>query len=176
MEALAVIPEAMMTEAEYLASKFEISPDFVDGYLEGRTWGEIEHSNWQQALRRGFLANTALVVGTELHIRVAEGGFRVADLAVFSKPPRGKYVTTPPLAVIEILSPSDSYRRLKGRMRDDARMGVQNLFVIENRTEFSEFKEDRFVPISTDISQLEGSDDVLSWQGAAEFLWPNDAA
>ena len=61
-------------------------------------------------------------------------------------------------------------------MRDYRRMGVRNLFVVESRTEFSEFKDDTFVPVVSGRSMLEGSDSCIDWQAAARLLWPNDAA
>lgn len=179
MAAHALVPDFPMTEAEYLTSDFEIDPDFVDGHIEERSMGGIEHTNWERALMRWFLADhgfSPLIASPEVTIRVAEGRYRIADVAVFLEPPQGAVVSDPPLAVVEILSPSDSFRRVKGRMRDYEQMGVRNLFVIESRTEFSEFKEGKFIPVAGDRSALEGSDGFIDWKAAAGFLWPNAGA
>ena len=173
MAAYALVSDLTMTEAEYLASDFEVDPDFVEGHTEERNVGGIEHTNWQRALMLWFSQNTRLIAATEVTVRVADGRYRVADLLIFCEPPQGVVVSDPPVCVLEILSPSDSFRRLKGRMRDYERMGVRNLFVIEGRTEFSEFKEDKFLPVTTDRSCLEGTEDSIDWKAAASLLWPN---
>jgi Uma2 family endonuclease len=173
MAAHALVPDVHMTEAEYLASDFEIDPDFVEGYLEERSIGGIEHTNWQRALMLWFSQSTSLIAATEVTVRVGEGRYRVADLAVFEEAPQGAVVTSAPLCVVEILSPSDTFARLKGRMRDYERMGVRNLFVIESRTDLSVFRDGKFVPVTTKESPLEGSDVVLDWSAAAALLWPN---
>ncbi len=167
--------ETAMTEAEYLASDFKIDPDFVNGHLEERFVGDIEHANWQRALLLWFHANTNLLAASEIHVRFPDGNYRIPDVAVFLKPPQGAYVTEPPLAVIEILSPSDTFRRLKERMRDYERMGVKNLLVVENRTDVSRFRDDNFTPVSTGRSPLEGTNVSIEWKGAASLLWPNEA-
>ena len=164
-----------MSEAEYLAHDFEVDPDFINGHLEERFIGDIEHSNWQRALVLWFGQNTGLLAANEIHVRVSEGKYRIPDVAIFLKPPQGAYVTEPPLAVIEILSPSDTFRGLKERMRDYQTMGVKNLFVVESRTEFSEFKDDKFIPVTSERSDLEGSHGFIDWKAAAGLLWPNDA-
>ncbi len=168
-------PSPKMTEQEYLTSEFEINPEFVDDHIEERNVGEIEHSNWRRALLLWFAANTNLLAAPEVHIRVAPGRFRIPDVAVFLEPPHGVYVTKAPLAVIEILSLSDSYLRLKERMQDYARMGVPNLFVIESRTVITQYQEGRFVP-AAERSPLEGSGSHIDWKMAAGYLWPNDLA
>ena len=135
--------------------------------------GGIEHTNWQRALMLWCSQETSLIASPEVTIRVAESRYRIADLAIFLQPPQGAIVSQPPLAVIEILSPSDSFRRVKGRMRDYERMGVRNLLVIESRTEFSEFKDDKFLPILGERTALEGSGSFIDWKAAAGLLWPN---
>jgi Uma2 family endonuclease len=173
MAAYALTPDLTMSEAEYLASDFEIDPDFVDGHLEERAMGGIEHTNWQRALMLWFAQNTPLIAATEVTIRVSEARYRIADLAVFTEAPQGAVVTTPPLCVIEILSPSDTFGRLKGRMRDYERMGVKNLFVVESRTDLSVFRDGMFLPIEAGPCSLNGTNVELDWRAVAALLWPN---
>ncbi len=168
-----------MTEAEYFNTEFEVTPDFVEGVIEERNVGGPEHTNWQRALMRWFLLDHGfqpLIAATEVTIRVMPGHHRVADLAVFRRAPHGtaSVITDTPLVVIEILSPSDSYRRLKARLQDYEAMGVRNLFVVESRTEITRFQDGRFIP-AQDRSALEGSDGFIDWKAAAELLWPVDA-
>ena len=108
---LSIYNGSRMTEEEYLATDFEVDPDFIDGRLEQRFVGDIEHSNWQRALVLWFSQNTSMLAANEIHIRFPDGNYRIPDVAVFMRPPQGDYVTEPPLAVIEILSPSDTFRR-----------------------------------------------------------------
>lgn len=179
MGALTTTPDHYVTESEYLQSSFEVDCDLVDGHLEERNVGEIEHVNWQQALTlwfglpRGF---TRLYAGPEARTRVAPGRYRIPDVAVFTTPPQGRIVTAPPLAIFEILSPEDRYSRLKARFRDYAAMGVPNLFAIESRSEFTTFHDDQFIPIRTSRSHLTGSDAFVDWTEIQSLLWPNPEA
>lgn len=178
MAALAIAPDLCMTEAEYLAASFETDVDLVDGHIEERNLGEIEHSNWQQALilwfgtEQGFSRH---YTAPEVRVRIAPSRYRVPDVAVFTSPPQGRIVTEPPLAIFEILSPEDRYSRLKARFRDYRDLGVANLFVIENRSEISEFKDDQFIAIRAKRSMLHGSDGFLDWELVQRLLWPNQA-
>ena len=58
--------------------------------------------------------------------------FRVADICVIStSAPREQIIHTPPLAVIEILSPDDRVSRYRQRLEDYRTMGVKNIWVID---------------------------------------------
>ena len=173
MGAFATAKEPFMAEAEYLASSFESDMDFVDGHLEERNVGEIEHANWQRALMAWFLVDRgfpALIALPEVRIKVSEMRYRVPDIAVFARMPAGAVVMEPPLAVFEILSPEDRYSRLKERFRDYHRMGIPNLFAIERREEYSRFQGDRFEPITEKRSSLTGSEAFVDWAALTAML------
>jgi Uma2 family endonuclease len=45
--------------------------------------------------------------------------------------PREQVIQTPPVAIIEILSPEDRVTRYMNRLEDYRRMGIRNLWVID---------------------------------------------
>ena len=173
MGALAAANGPFMAEAEYLRSSFESDMDFVDGHLEERNVGEIEHANWQRALMAWFLSDRGfplLIALPEVRVKVSGTRYRVPDVSLYERMPSGTIVTEPPLAVFEILSPEDRYSRLKERFRDYHRMGIENLFAIERRNEYTRFRGDRFEPIVEERSKIEGSEALVDWAAVAAML------
>ncbi len=56
---------------------------------------------------------------------------RLSDVVIVNDVPQTQILSEPPLIAIEIVSPSDTYSQLNGRMRDLAAMGVKNLWIID---------------------------------------------
>ena len=100
--------------------------------------GELEHTEVQTAILGWFAQyKTAWRVKPlgEMRIQTGPRRFRVADVAVLSADaPRERIVTTPPLIVIEILSPEDRVGRYKERLDDYRKMGVENIWVVDPMT------------------------------------------
>ncbi len=123
---------------EYIGKSFHPDVDFVDGELQGRNLGELEHSEAQTAILEWFARyKTAWRIKPlgEMRIQTGSRRFRVADIAVLSADaPRERIVTTPPLIVIEILSPEDRVGRYKERLDDYREMGVKNIWVVDPMT------------------------------------------
>jgi Uma2 family endonuclease len=77
-----------------------------------------------------------------LRVRVSPNRIRVPDL-ILTRPgpvPQGfglgcqDILTDPPLLVIEILSPDDSYSDLQERCQDYWQMGVQTVWIVDPKT------------------------------------------
>jgi Uma2 family endonuclease len=121
------------------SSEHEPDAEYVDGEIEKRPTGEFDHNAWQQAIQLWFWQhvkewNTRVV--PEQRIRVAPTRFRVPDVTVLDRSrPIEQIVTHPPLAVFEVLSPEDTFSRLKRKLEDYKVMGVPEIWVIDPQTE-----------------------------------------
>jgi Uma2 family endonuclease len=123
---------------EYLHSSYRPDCDYVDGEVEERNLGEIEHSQMQRFFTVLFAVNAKLwqaEVFPEYRVQVAPTRFRVPDITVVRKDtPRQNILRTPPLLIIEILSPEDTLTRLQQRVTDYLRFGVEHIWLIDPYT------------------------------------------
>jgi Uma2 family endonuclease len=119
----------------YLRSSYEPDAEYVDGKIEERPMGELEHALWQKAILRWFWNNEhewGLKVLQELRVQVAPTRFRVPDVTVLDRShPKEQIVTKPPVAVFEVLSPEDTMQRMKRRLEDYRAMGVAEIWVVD---------------------------------------------
>jgi Uma2 family endonuclease len=67
-------------------------------------------------------------------VQVSQGRIRVPDLVVLRAGPQPDVLIEPPLLVIEILSPDDSYSDTQERARDYRDMGVETVWIIDPNT------------------------------------------
>jgi Uma2 family endonuclease len=58
----------------------------------------------------------------------------VPDLVVLAAGPQPDVLTEPPLLVIEILSPDDSYSDTQERGQDYRQMGVETVWIVDPKT------------------------------------------
>jgi len=121
--------------AEYLRTSYHPDCDFVDGEVQERNLGEFDHGAVQMFLGNWFYQHRQdwqLHVIPELRIRVSAARVRIADVCLISRSqPIQQVPTTPPLVVIEILSPEDRISRYNERLADYRNMGIQNVWVID---------------------------------------------
>jgi Uma2 family endonuclease len=124
-----------MSIDQYLSSMFHPYCDFVDGRIEERNVGELEHSWVQKALMRIFLAHEAawgVELVQECRLQVAEQRFRVPDSMVLRAGSQAhRIVREAPLLCIEVMSPEDTWKRLSGEMGDYLRMGVEHVWAFD---------------------------------------------
>ncbi|MGD0829831.1 MAG: Uma2 family endonuclease [Terracidiphilus sp.] len=120
---------------EYLATSWSPDREFVDGRIEERNWGEKDHSIIQRYLTFLFTRKRAewgVEVFPELRTQTQASKFRVPDLRVMRKESKfERYVTTPPLIAIEILSPEDSLRAMQEKAAEYRLFGAENIWVID---------------------------------------------
>jgi Uma2 family endonuclease len=123
---------------EYLRTSYRPDCDYIDGVIEERNLGELDHAAVQRALLKWFIEHERdlrLIAYPELRIQASPTRFRVADVCVLSvSAPREQVIETPPVAVIEILSPEDRVSRYLDRLEDYRKMGVRNVWVIDPAT------------------------------------------
>jgi len=124
--------------SEYLYTSFQPDCDYVDGVIEERNLGELDHAEVQDALLeylRQHKHEWQIRTLPEIRVQTSPTRFRIADVCIVSvAAPREQIILTPPVAVIEILSPADRTSRYSERLEDYRRMGVKHVWVIDPAT------------------------------------------
>ncbi len=123
-------------EQQYLETHHaDRTPDFVDGAVMPRPMPDSLHSEVQVELVHLFRNRRdqySLHVRPEIRLKVAEGKYRVADLAVFypDKPvqPVPEFL---PVVVVEIASIEDLPAEIHVRATEYLEMGVSQVWVVD---------------------------------------------
>ena len=122
---------------EYLGISYRPDREYVDGEIRERNVGKWEHARvqWLRALWFGTHEKQWGITGsTEQRVRVAENRVRVPDLVVLTAGAQPDVLIDPPLLVIEILSPDDTYSDTQERAQDYRTMGVETVWIIDPKT------------------------------------------
>lgn len=123
---------------EYLGTVYRPDRDFVDGELQERNLGELEHSLLQTATVTWFWLRKEewkVLPLVEQGVQVAATRFRVPDVTILrADQPREQIITTPPLLLIEILSKDDTLRSMRERVDDYLDFGVQHVWILDPAT------------------------------------------
>ena len=126
---------ALIPVSEYLNSSYEPDCDYVDGELQERNVGELAHGVLQGLLVTLFDMHRRewnVFAGTEVRLQVSAHRYRVPDVCVLRKSdPFVPIVQKAPLICIEVLSPEDRMNRMQERFADYARMGVENMWLVD---------------------------------------------
>jgi Uma2 family endonuclease len=126
---------ALIPVEEYLATTYRPDCDYVDGKVEERNLGEYEHATVQKALILWFGNRERewnIRVLPEQRLRVSPTRFRVPDVMVLRRDqPVEKIFSSPPLLIIEILSPKDTIHRMRDRVNDYLAMGVEHIWLLD---------------------------------------------
>ena len=123
--------------SEYLATFYHPDREYIDGELRERNLGKWSHARVQALLAAWFVNHELAwdIVGcTEQRIRVSPTRIRIADLAVLRPGTQQDVLSNPPLLVVEILSPDDTYSELQERCEDYRMMGVPTIWIIDPTT------------------------------------------
>jgi Uma2 family endonuclease len=123
--------------AEYLDTNYEPDREYIDGEVVERNMGKWEHSRVQAYLAWWFMNNEPLwhvQVATEWRTRVSGTRVRIPDVVLVPTGPQADVLATPPVLIVEILSPNDTYADTEDRARDYQRMGVQTIWIIDPQT------------------------------------------
>ena len=120
---------------EYLSTTYRPDVDYIDGELQERNMGERPHGMLQFAIAAIFNVNRRswnVVAGTEIRMQINSSRFRIPDVTVLRRSdPVDPIIQVPPLICIEVLSPSDTIRRMQERIDDYLRMGVEHVWLID---------------------------------------------
>jgi Uma2 family endonuclease len=123
--------------SEYLGISYRPDREYVDGEIRERNVGKWEHARLQWLLALWFGTHEkqwGITGSTEQRVRVSANRFRVPDLVVLTAGAQPDVLTDPPLLVIEILSPDDSYSDTQDRAQDYRAMGVETVWIIDPKT------------------------------------------
>ena len=129
---------ALLSMDEYLQTSYRPDCEYVDGELRRRNVGKWEHARVQLLLAGWFLNHETawqIVASTEQQMQVSGDRERVPDLVVLRPGPQPDVLTAPPLLVVEILSPDDSYSDTQERASDYLAMGVETVWIVDPRTQ-----------------------------------------
>ena len=128
----------LVTLERYLHTSYSPDCDFVDGALEERKLGEIEHVRLQRRLLLLFAAQMDrwnIEPLKDLRLQITPTRFRVPDLLILRADQAiDRFVREAPLLCIEILSPEDTFQRLHARVRDYLALGVPNIWAFDPET------------------------------------------
>ena len=122
---------------EYLAKNYRPDREYVDGEIRERNVGKYEHARIQALLAAWFIQHEKVwgaQVVTEQRVRVSPTRVRIPDVTLLPVSPQPDVIVEPPLLIIEILSPEDSYSDTQERAQDYRSMGVETIWIIDPKT------------------------------------------
>jgi len=135
---MATTSQPTTTIDEYLHTSYRPDVDYVDGELQERNIGELDHGEVQGALVEWFRKHGKewdIRTIPELRIRVSPTRVRIADVCLLVRSEATEQVPTrPPLVIIEILSPEDRVSRYEQRIDDYRAMGVRHIWIVDPQT------------------------------------------
>jgi Uma2 family endonuclease len=119
---------------EYNKTSYRPDREYIDGELLERNVGKWEHARLQALLAMWFGSQEKLwsvKVATEQRTRVSPTRIRIPDVMLVSRGPQPEVIVDPPVLVVEILSPDDTYTETQTRSADYLRMGVPCVWIID---------------------------------------------
>lgn len=119
----------LITVEQYLSTPFEYEPEFVRGEIVERALPNKSHSRIQQLL--AVLLHRIGFCYPELRMRVTQDTYRIPDICLFEQEPAGEVPDSPPLLIVEIVSPDDRYHDLMQKLHDYREWGVALIWVVE---------------------------------------------
>ena len=129
---------ALISVAEYLRTAYSPDCDYVDGEVQERNLGELDHSALQGEFLYYFRSRKKqwrVFVYPEQRVQVSPTRFRIPDVCVYvGEAPKEQIFRTPPFICIEVLSPEDRTSRFQQRIDDYLAFGVRYVWVIDPAT------------------------------------------
>ncbi len=122
---------------EYLHTSYRPDREYVDGEVRERNLGKWEHARIQWLLAAWFGTHEtqwSCMGSTEQRVAVSPSRIRIPDLVVLNAGHPPDILVEPPLLVIEILSPDDTYSDIQERATDYRNMGVKTIWIIDPKT------------------------------------------
>jgi len=157
------IEERLVPVEEYLRTMYHPDCDYVDGRVEERNVGEFEHAGVQKMILRLLWAKEEewrINAIQECRLQVSATRFRVPDVMVLqAEQVVNRIVREAPLLCIEVLSPEDTWKRLRGVLGDYLSMGVKHIWAFdpEERVAYR-FDADGFRPVADAEMVVEGTE------------------
>ncbi len=123
--------------SEYPETSYRPDREYVDGEIRERNVGRFEHARLQALLTEQFGKHETQwgVIGSiAQRVQVCRNRIRLPDLVILNAGPQPDVLTEPPLLIIEILSPDDTYSDTQERSWDYRNMGVETIWIIDPKT------------------------------------------
>lgn len=123
----------------YLDTSYHPDREYIDGEISERRMGKWEHSRVQAWLAGWFIQHEqawSVQTAIEWRTQVSDTRVRIPDIVLVRPGMQPDVLADPPLLVVEILSPDDSYSDTQQRAQDYLSMGVETIWIIdpESRT------------------------------------------
>lgn len=132
--ATTLIPNLISVE-EYLNTSASPDCEYVRGAIKERAVPEYDHAAWQEAILAWFRERKiewGIRALPELRVQISSEEYRIPDVTVLSRSaPKEQVVTHPPLAVFEILSPTDKMTDVLEKLDAYQQMGIPAIWLIE---------------------------------------------
>ena len=123
---------------EYLNTSAKPDCEYVRGVIKQRAVPEYDHAAWQEALLAWFREHKiewGIRALPELRVQLSPEEYRIPDVTVLSRNlPKEQVINYPPLAVFEILSPTDKMTDVLEKLAAYQQMGIPAIWLIEPRT------------------------------------------
>jgi Uma2 family endonuclease len=122
---------------QYLSTSYRPDREYIDGDVVERNMGKWEHARIQALLTGWFYGHEQewrIQTATEWRTQVSGSRVRIPDVILVRRGSQPEVLTDPPLLVIEILSPDDTYSDTQKRASDYQGMGVQTIWIIDPAT------------------------------------------
>ena len=127
--------QTLISVEEYLRTTSDPDCEYVRGVIEERAVPERDHAAWQKILIRWFADHERewnIDVYPELRVQLNPGEYRIPDVTILSRTaPREQIITRPPLAVFEILSPTDLMSATLIKLEAYQQMGIPAIWLID---------------------------------------------
>jgi Uma2 family endonuclease len=131
---MATTTSRLISVEQYLKTMYRPDREYIDGVLEKRNLGEVDHGIVQTRLAHFFMGlfkESGMHPITDVRMKLREGKYRIPDLVLTRGRPRERVLTTPPLLCVEILSPEDRISRVNTRIQDYLQFGVPVVWLID---------------------------------------------
>ncbi len=129
---------------EYLNTSYRPDVEYIDGELRPKnSTTEIDpmvqwvHGRLQHLISMWFGQHEEewdLLVAVEVRTRISPSIYRLPDVVIVRSAPEGGEIIEPPLIVVEVLSPRDTYAETERRARNYLDMGIKNIWLIDPET------------------------------------------
>ena len=163
----------LVSEDVYLHTSYDPDCEFEDGVLSERDGGTWKHGELQAALGTYFFQRRKvwnLHVLPSVHVRARAGKYMIPDLCVVEGPePTGRFLQTPPLIWIEILSPEDRPLRVNRKVQAVLEFGVPYVWVIDPETLESDlYTAEKRTPLEDGVLRIPGTQIEVPLHGIFE--------
>jgi Uma2 family endonuclease len=122
---------------QYLSTSYRPDREYIDGEVVERNMGKWEHSRIQALLTTWFCIHERewqVQTATEWRTQVSDTRVRIPDVVLVRQGPQADVLSNPPVLIVEVLSPDDTYSDTQKRADDYLRMGVQTIWIIDPAT------------------------------------------